>query len=76
MIGYILAFMAYDTVTTISKREEDKAAKEAKRKKLKQLQWRLQAPMTRGHTKKCICLLCVNRRTAATNEYNSLLAER
>ena len=72
MIGWMLAFMAYDTVKTVS----DKNAKEEKRKKLKELEWRLSGPMTRGHLKKCICRLCVNRRTAATNEHNRLLAEK
>ena len=76
MIGYVLAFMAYDTVTTLNDKLEKQNKDKERRKKLQQLQWRLNAPMTRGHTKKCICLLCVNRRTAATNEHNRLLAER
>ena len=71
MIGWMLAFMAYDTVKTVN----DNHKREEKRKKLKQLEWRLSAPMTRGHTKNCICRLCVNRRTAATNEFNRLLNE-
>ena len=72
MLGWILGFMAYDTVKTIN----EKNKKEEKRKRLKQLEWRLSAPMTRGHLKQCICRLCVNRRTAATNEHNRLLAEK
>ena len=71
MIGWMLAFMAYDTVKTVN----DNHKREEKRKKLKQLEWRLNAPMTRGHTKKCICTLCCNRRTAAINEHNRLLNE-
>lgn len=73
MIGYVLAFMAYDTVTTLNDKAKAEQERKDKRKKLQQLQWRLQAPMTRGHTKKCICRLCVNRRTAASNELNMLL---
>lgn len=71
MIGWMLAFMAYDTVKTVNNNHK----REEKRKKLKQLEWRLNAPMTRGHTKKCKCTLCVNRRTAAINEHNRLLNE-
>lgn len=71
MIGWMLAFMAYDTVKTVN----DNHKREEKRKKLKQLEWRLNAPMTRGHTKKCTCTLCSNRRTAAINEHNRLLNE-
>lgn len=72
MLGYILAFMAYDTVKTVN----NKNKKEEKRKKLKQLEWRLSRPMTQGHTKNCVCLLCVNRRKSAVNEHTRLLAEK
>lgn len=75
MIGWMLAFMAYDTVTTLNDKAAAKQKREEKRKKLKELEWRLSGPMTRGHLKKCICRLCVNRRTSATNEHNRLLAE-
>lgn len=71
MLELILGFMLYDTVKTVN----DNNKREEKRKKLKQLEWRLNAPMTRGHTKKCICRLCVNRRTAAINEHKRLLNE-
>jgi hypothetical protein len=72
MIGWILAFMAYDTVKTI----DNNLAREEKRKKLKELEWRLSTSVTRDHLKKCICRLCVTRRTNLTNEYNRLLAEK
>ena len=72
MIGWILAFMAYDTVKTVKEKNE----KEKQRTKIQKLKWRLQSPMTQGHTKKCICRLCVNRRTTATTELNKMLLER
>ena len=72
MIGWILAFMAYDTVKTVSQKNKE----EEKRMNIQKLKWRLQSPMTQGHTKKCICRLCVNRRTSATTELNKMLLER
>ena len=73
MIGWILAsLMAYDTVKTASEKNE----KEKKRMNIQKLKWRLQSPMTQGHTKKCICRLCVNRRENATTELNKLSLER
>lgn len=75
MIGWMLAFMAYDTVTTLNDKAKEKQKREDKRKKLKELEWRLSRSMTQGHSRGCICRLCVNRRTSATNEHNRLLAE-
>lgn len=72
MIGWMLAFMAYDTIKTVSENNE----KEKKRMDIQKLKWRLQSPMTQGHTKKCICRLCVNRRENATTELNKMLLER
>lgn len=76
MLGYVLAFMAYDTVTTLNDKAAAKQKKQEKQRQIRELEWRLSASMTRGHTKKCICQLCVNRRTRATNELNRLLAEK
>lgn len=75
MIGWMLAFMAYDTVTTLNDKAKAEQERKAKRQKLKELEWRLSRSMTRGHSRGCICRLCVNRRTSATNEHNRLLAE-
>ncbi len=71
MLELILGFMVYDTVKTVNKNKEQKA----KRERLEQLRFRLSRPMTRNHTKQCICLLCVNRRKKATEEFNKLLCE-
>jgi len=71
MLELILGFMVYDTVKTVNKNKEQKA----KRARLEQLRFRLSRPMTRNHTKQCICLLCVNRRKKATEEFNKLLCE-
>jgi len=71
MLELILGFMVYDTVKTVNKNKEQKA----KRERLEQLRFRLSRPMTRNHTKQCICLLCVNRRKKATEEFNKLLAD-
>jgi hypothetical protein len=74
MLGYFLAFITYDTVTTLNDKAAAKQKQQEKRKKLKELEWRLSRPMTQGHSRGCICRLCVNRRTSATNEHNRLLA--
>lgn len=70
MLGIILGLMAYDTVKTMS----DKKELEDKRKKLKEIEWRLQRPMTQGHMKKCSCRLCSNRRANAINDHKRILA--
>ena len=69
MLELILGFMVYDTVKTVS----NKRAEEEKRKEIDQLRFRLKRPMTRTHTKQCVCRLCVNRREAAINRLNELL---
>jgi len=71
MLELILGFMAYDTVKTVNKNKE----KKAKRQRLEQLRLRLSRPMTQSHSKQCVCLLCVNRRKKATEEFNKLLSE-
>jgi len=71
MLELILGFMVYDTVKTVNKNKE----REAKRQRLEQLRFRLSKPMTRNHSKQCICLLCVNRRKRANEEFNQLLGE-
>jgi hypothetical protein len=73
MIGLILGLMAYDTATTISKNIQKKEDEAARKKKLKDLQWRLSRPMTRNHYLDCKCLLCVRRREDYTLEFNLLL---
>ena len=55
MLELILGFMVYDTVKTINKNKEQKA----KKQRLEQLRFRLNRPMTRGHSKQCVCRLCV-----------------
>jgi hypothetical protein len=69
MLELILGFMVYDTVKTINKNRKQKE----KKQRLEQLRFRLNRPMTRGHSKQCVCRLCVNRRTRATEEFNQLL---
>ena len=71
MLELILGFMVYDTVKTVNKNKEQKA----KRQRLEQLRFRLSRPMTRNHSKQCICRLCVNRREKATEEFNKILAD-
>lgn len=71
MLELILGFLAYDTVKTISRDKEQKAKKE----RLEQLRFRLSRPMTRSHSKQCVCLLCVNRRERLTEEFNKLLTQ-
>mgnify|MGYP001214186768 FL=1 len=69
MLELLFGFMVYDTVKTVSKKREE----EAKRKEIDQLRSRLKRPMTRTHSKQCLCRLCVNRREAAINRLNELL---
>ena len=69
MLELILGFMVYDTVKTVS----NKRAEEEKRKEIDKLRFRLKRPMTRTHSKQCVCRLCVNRREAAINRLNELL---
>ncbi len=71
MFELILSFMAYDTVKTINRNKDQKE----KRKRLEQLRLRLNMPMTRNHTKHCLCRLCVNRRERATQDFNTLLGD-
>ena len=69
MLELLFGYMVYDTVKTVSnKRKEDE-----KRKEIDRLRSRLKRPMTRTHSKQCICRLCVNRREAAINRLNELL---
>ena len=69
MLELLFGFMVYDTVKTASKKREE----EAKRKEIDQLRFRLKRPMTRTHSKQCLCRLCVNRREAAIDRLNELL---
>lgn len=68
MLELLFGFMVYDTVKTVSKKRE-----EEKRKEIEQLRFRLKRPMTRTHSKQCLCRLCVNRRESAINRLNELL---
>lgn len=70
MLPWVLAFMAYDTAKTLNKKSEEKQ----RRQKIKDLQFKLSRPMTRGHTKQCICRLCSNRRNNTINEINQLIS--
>ena len=69
MLELLFGFMVYDTVKTVSKKREE----EEKRKEIDQLRFRLKRPMSRTHSKQCLCRLCVNRREAAINRLNELL---
>ena len=69
MLELLFGFMVYDTVKTVSKKREE----EQKRKEIDHLRLRLKRPMTRTHSKQCVCRLCVNRRKAAVNRLNELL---
>ena len=69
MLELLFGFMVYDTVKTVS----NKRAEEEKRKEIDQLRFRLKRPMTRTHSKQCMCRLCVNRREAVINRLNELL---
>jgi len=71
MLELILGFMAYDTVKTVNKNKKQ----QEKKQRLEQLRFRLSRPMTRNHSKQCVCRLCVNRRKKATEEFNKLLAD-
>jgi len=69
MLGWVLAFMAYDTAKTLN----NQADKKKRRQEIKDLQFRLQRPMTRGHNYQCKCRLCYNRRQSAINRLNELI---
>jgi len=73
MIGLLLGLMAYDTATTISRNIQKKEDEAERKKKLKELQWKLRRPMTRNHFIDCKCQLCVRRREDYTLEFNLLL---
>jgi hypothetical protein len=74
MLGLFLGLITYDTVTTVSKNIKRKEDKAARKKKFKDLQWRLSRPMTRNHYLDCKCRLCVRRREDCTLEFNMLLS--
>ena len=69
MLELLFGFMVYDTVKTVSKKRKE----QEKRKEIDQLRFRLKRPMTRTHSKQCICRLCVNRRERAIKRLNELL---
>lgn len=68
MLGLLLGWMAYDTVQTVSKREQQRNQEKANKQRIWTLEHRLRKGMTQGHYYKCVCLLCVNRRKQATEE--------
>ena len=68
MIGWILSAMTVDLVYTHRK----KAEAEEKRQKILRLKSRLRMSQTRGHTKKCVCRLCHNRRTSLEDELDAI----
>ena len=69
MLGWVLAFMAYDTAKTLNSQAENKKRSQ----EIKNLQFRLKRPMTRGHDYQCKCRLCYNRRQSAVNRLNELI---
>ena len=68
MLEWILLGMAYDVVNTRNK----EAKKKEIAKKKRDLRWKLQRPVTQGHTLKCICRLCCNRRQSIQDQLNDL----
>ena len=60
MLEWILAGMAADLVYTSRKKKEEAE----RQQQIMRLRSRLRLAMTRGHTKRCTCRLCRNRRTA------------
>ena len=69
MIGWILSAMTVDLVYTHRK----KAEAEEKRQKILRLKSRLRMSQTQGHTRKCECRLCHNRRSRLEDELTVLL---
>ena len=72
MLELLFGFMVYDTVKTVS----NKRAEKAKQEEIDHLRFRLKRPMTRTHSKQCICRLCVNRKEAAINRLNELFESK
>lgn len=68
MLGWVLGAMALDLANTHKKKKEHNA----KLQKIKDLKWRLNRPVTKDHYKKCVCLLCVNRRNSLKTEIGLL----
>ena len=68
MVGWILSAMTVDLIYTHRKKKEA----EEKQQEILQLKSRLRMSQTRGHTKKCICLLCHNRRTRLEDKLAAL----
>ena len=68
MLEWILFGMAADLVYSNRKKKEA----EEKQQEILQLKSRLRMSQTRGHTKKCICLLCHNRRTRLEDKLAAL----
>ena len=73
MFGLFLGLITYDTLTSVSKKIEEKEKAEKRSKRIKELQWILRRPMTRTHYIDCKCLLCTRRREDYTTEFNTLV---
>jgi hypothetical protein len=71
MLGWVLGFMAYDTIRTVN----DKAKEKQREKEIKDIQFRLRKPMTRGHFKQCKCRLCQNRKADLNDKLTVLLSK-
>ena len=71
MVGWILTAMAADLIITKNKQAAE-AEKQKRIKRMKQLQFILARPATRGHFMDCRCALCRNRRTDWQNELDRL----
>jgi len=72
MVGWILTAMAADLVITKNKEAAEREKKQKRIKRVKQLQFMLARPATRGHFMDCRCGLCHNRRTAWQAELDRL----
>ncbi len=68
MVEWVLCGMAADLVYSNRKKSEA----EEKRQKILQLKSRLRMPQTRGHTRKCECRLCHNRRSRLEDELTAI----
>lgn len=75
MLGLLLGLFTYDTVTTFNRDVKERKEQEVRQKRLRELQYQLKNPVTKGHRTKCICQLCINRRSRLADEHNTLLAK-
>ena len=72
MLGWLLGYVAYDTIKTLNEREKSKQINA----QIRDLEWRLQKPQTQGHYNRCVCLLCHNRKIAKETKLKELKQEK